>query len=185
MKTAASYFTENYASDFRKHGNHTLCGASLNTMMQRWRAGRFPHFPEYALCQFALNLHHQAMYTHCGAAHRAWQEYSAPFGDTRGCFSGHGLASHNPDAIMCFVQEPPWGSLKPVRYTREEVADYVEFFFGGYLRNFAGRPGAESFTREDYLRAVCADGDSKVSFAEPDGWSTVNVASLVTKDRHA
>ena len=47
MKPAASYFAENYASDFRKHGNHTLCGAPLAAMMEKWHAGRFPHFPEY------------------------------------------------------------------------------------------------------------------------------------------
>ena len=86
---------------------------------------------------------------------------------------------------MWFVQEPPWGSLKPVRHTREEVADYAEFFFGDYLRKFVGRPGAESFAREDYLRAVRADGDSIVSFAEPDGLSRINVLGLVMKDGHA
>jgi hypothetical protein len=86
---------------------------------------------------------------------------------------------------MRFVQEPPWGAVKPVRYTREEVADYAEFFFGDYLRKFVGRPGAESFAREDYLRAVRADGDSIVSFAQPDGLFRINVLGLVMKDGHA
>ena len=178
MKPAASYFAENYATDFRMHGGNSLCGFPLVTMMRNWRGGKFPHFPEYALCQFALNLHNQAFHAHSRNFHWCWLEWSAPFGDTRMCFSGHGLGSHNPDSIMRFVQAPFDRSWPPVRYEWTDVGDYMEFFFGQYLNAFAATFPEGSFSTSRYLQAVRSNWQCGVSLREANGWSRRNAASL-------
>ena len=178
MKPAASYFAENYAADFRSHGDDSLCGFTLMKMMRSWQGGQFPHFPEFALCQFALNLHNQAFYAHFRELRMLWLEYSAPFGDTRLCFSGHGLGSHNPDSIMRFVQAPLDRSLSPVQWTWEHVSDYAKFFFGDYLEVFAGTIPAGVFSANLYLRALRLDGDARVSLRIGDSWSCRNISNL-------
>jgi len=178
VKPAAEYFADNYAADFRMHGDDSLCGFTLIKMMKSWHGGRFPHFPEFALCQFALNLHNQAFYAHFRELRMLWREYSAPFGNTLLCFSGHGLGSHNPDSIMRFVQAPLDRSLPPVRWTWEHVSGYAKFFFGDYLEVFADAIPADVFSADLYLRALRLDGDARVSVRIGDGWSCRNISNL-------
>jgi len=179
VKPAAEYFAEDYVRDFTRHGHESLCGGPLRDMMRKWKSGRFPRFPEYALCQFALNLHNQAFHAFFPRSHGPWLAYSAPFGDTRRCFSGHGLAGHRPDAIMRFVQSPSDESPGVVRYTEAEIADYVGFFLGDYLRKFADRKSNEEFALRAYLAAIAADRECSVSLLTPDGYNEWNVTEYL------
>ena len=183
MQTAAKYFAEDYASDFKRHGGVSLCGASLSQMMRAAMSGNFLRFAEYALCQFALNLHNQAFHEHFPQLHGSWLAYSAPFGDTRLCFSGHGLASHCPDSILIYVQEPFDKAQNPVRYTKSELADFISFFFGDYLDLFLDGLGGGLCKPSDYLRAVSGDPDCRVSLLTPAGWKTSSVTAVLRESR--
>jgi len=179
VKPAAKYFAEDYARDFTEHGNESLCGGPLRDMMRKAKSGRFPGLAEYVLCQFALNLHNQAFHAHFPHFHREWQAYTGPFGDTRGCFSGHGLASHRPDAILWFVQKPFDDSLDPIRYTAGDLADFIRFFFRDYLRTFADRSSSSDFVPADYLATVATDVECCASLLTPDGWDERNVTTYL------
>lgn len=175
MKPAAKYFAEDYARDFAEHGNESLCGGPLRDMMRRAKSGRFPGFPEYALCQFALNLHNQAFHAHFPHIHRYWLTYAAPFGDTLRCCSGHGLASQKPDAILWFIQQPLDASLTPIHYAEDQLCDFISFFFRDYLQMFADSAPISDFVPADYLAAVAADVECCASLLTPDGWSGRNI----------
>lgn len=175
MKPAAKYFAEDYARDFTEHGSESLCGGPLRDMMRKAKSGRFPSFAEYALCQFALNLHNQAFHAHFPHLHRSWVTYAAPFGDTRRCFSGHGLASQQPDAILWFIQEPLDGSLTPIHYAEDELSDFISLFFCNYLQMFADCAPLSEFVPADYLAAIAADVECCASLLTPYGWSARNI----------
>jgi len=183
VKPATEYFSEDYLSDFKRHGGGSLCGASLSQMMRVAMRGHFPRLAEYALCQFALNLHNQIFFTHFPQLHGSWLAYSAPFGDTRICFSGHGLASHCPDSILIYVQEPFDKAQNPVRYTKSELADFISFFFGDYLDLFLDGLGGGLCKPSDYLRAVSGDPDCRVSLLTPAGWKTSSVTAVLRESR--
>lgn len=176
VKPAAKYFADDYARDFTEHGNESLCGGPLQDMMRKAESGRFPGFAKYALCQFALNLHNQAFHAHFPHLHRSWLTYAAPFGDTRRCFSGHGLASQKPDAILWFIQQPPDASLTPIYFAEDELGDSIRFFFRDYLQMFADSAPISDFVPADYLAAVAADAECCASLLTPDGWIERNIA---------
>jgi len=179
VKPATEYFAKDYLSDFKRHGGGSLCGSSLSQMMRAAMSGHFPRFAEYALCQFALNLHNQAFYTHFPQLHASWLAYSAPFGDTRMCFSGHGLSSHCPDSILIYVQEPFDRAPNPVRCTKSELADFIIFFFGDYLDLFVDGLGGGVCTPSDYLRAVEVDPDCTISLLTAAGWTKSSVTTVL------
>jgi len=178
MKPASQYFSEDYSEDFNLLGGDSLCGIGLVDMMRQPKRERFRGFPEFALCQFALNLHNQGIYSHCPQAHRAWRQYSARFGDTRLCFSGHGLGSHAPAAILNFVQAPIAPECSPVRYDWLEVADYIGYFFGDYLAGFADRNASSGFSTKGYRAALERDYECVAPILTEMGWESRHISSL-------
>ena len=185
MKPATDYFSQDYAADFELLGSDSMCGFNLMDMMSQPKRGRFRGFPEFALCQFALNLHNQAIYTHFRQLHFAWRGYVAPFGNTLLCFSGHGLGSHSPDSILRFVQAPIDRKLSPVRYDWPGVTDYVRYLLGDYLAAFlATLPGTE-FTPEQCVATLASDYDCRASVLTDSGWESRHVTSLLRATANA
>ena len=179
MMLARDYFARHYAADFALFGSKALCGAILSRVMREPKRGAFCGFSEFALCQFALNLHNQEFYDHFPQLHFAWREYSAPFGDVRLCSSGHGM-SHDPVSILRFVQSPPQGFRLPrVCYEWAVVTDFIRFFFGDYLAGFARSLVESEFTPERYIAAIAADFDCRAMILTPSGWESRDVTSLL------
>ncbi len=178
MKIASRYFSENYSEDYKLLGGDSLCGIGLIDMMRQPKRERFIGFPEFVLCQFALNLHNQAFYSHFPEVHLAWRRYSAQFGDTRLCFSGHGLGSHAPAAILNFVQSPSAPECSPVRYEWPGVADYIGYFFGEYLVGFAARIASSGFSTQGYRAALERDYECVAPILTNNGWESRHISRL-------
>jgi len=179
MIPATQYFSQDYSSDFELLGGESMCGFNLLDMMAQPKRSKFRGFPEFALCQFALNLHNQAFYTHFPRLHCSWRGYVAPFGNTLLCFSGHGLGSHAPDSILRFVQAPIDRDLPPVHYNWSEVFDYMQYFFGDYLSAFAATIQSSEFTRTNYLRLIASDLDCRASLLVEGRWESRHIADLL------
>lgn len=178
MKPANQYFSEDYPEDFKLLGEDSLCGIGLIDMMRQPKRGRFRGFPEFALCQFALNLHNQATYSHFPEVHLAWRQYSARFGNTLLCFSGHGLGSHAPAAILNFVQAPIAPECSSVRYDWAGVGDYIGYFFGEYLIGFADQNAGSGFSTEGYRAALQRDYQCVAPVLTGNGWECRHISSL-------
>jgi hypothetical protein len=84
------YFDHHYLKDFALFGGDSMCGASMSESLLPDRASRFAGIAEFVICQFELNLIHQAIFTHFGSLQPSWRRFSVPFANTQLCFSGHG-----------------------------------------------------------------------------------------------
>jgi hypothetical protein len=180
MTSAKDYFEQHYRTDFEQFGADSLCGANLAEIMRPDRRARFTGLAEFILCQFALNLLNQAIYTHLSQHRSAWRSFTAPFGNTLFCFSGHGMASHAPDSILRFAQSPMTGSLAaPISFSREQLADYSRYFFRDYVSHFADTLGDPSFTVDTFTLAISHDFDCRASLLTSSGWESSHVTELL------
>jgi hypothetical protein len=174
------YFESHYSADFALFGGDSMCGASMSESLLPARISRFVGIAEFVVCQFELNLLHQAIYTHFAPAHSAWRAFSAPFANTQLCFHGHGMGSHLPHAILRFAQEP-WirAECVPVILTWDMLADYSRFFLHDYVERFIITGGGGTLSHESFLEALSRDHDCMACLKTAAGWETRHVRDFL------
>jgi hypothetical protein len=176
----SQYFERNYPADFEVFGGDMMCGFSLTDALSPPKRARFAGLAEFVVCQFELNLLSQAIYTHSCAAYTAWRRFSAPFADTRLCFSGHGMGSHAPYSILRFAQQPMAApNTAPVKINWEILQDYTKCFLTDYVTRFIATATPANFSSGAFLQAIERDADCTACVLTPTGWDSKHVLKLL------
>ena len=182
----ADYLEQHYAVDFQVFGSDAMCGFSLSDSLRPPKRVRYRALPEFVVCQFALNLLNQAIYTHAGSFVSAWHHFSVPFADTHGCWSGHGLGSHVPYFILRFAQQPfAAADTVPVRLAWDIIRAYTTFFLDDYVSRFVRTEVGTGFPREAFLQAVAGDCDCTACVLAPSGWESKHVIEFLRHEHIA
>lgn len=180
------YFERDYLPDFEVFGGDMMCGISLGESLRPPKRARFVGLTEFVVCQFELNLLSQAVYTHSCSAYAIWRRFSAPFADTRLCFSGHGMGSHAPSSILRFAQQPfAAPNIAPVSLGWDILRDYTTFFLDDYVARFMASETGMEFSREAFLQAVARDHDCTAHVLTPSGWQSRHVIEFLGHEHTA
>lgn len=177
---AKEYFDQHYSADYEVFGSTAMCGFSLADSMNNPKRARLKSLAEFVVCEFELNLLHQAFYTHASSACYKWREFSAPFADTHGCSMGHGMANQFPYSILRFAQQPfADPHIAPISIGWEILSGYTKYFLDDYLLRFAQITNAAEFSCERFLSLIARDPDCVACVLSPSGWETKQVMEIL------
>lgn len=179
------YMSLHYQADFQTFGSTLMCGFSMADVLKNPKKKKMHGIVEFTLSQFGLNLLNQATHAHCPSHCYAWKQFSPPFADTHGCFSGHGMRSHIPHSILRFAQDPFFGSGAPpgIVLTWPQIEDYTTYFLRDMLEAFMRDPSGEGFPKELFYDSIQRDYDCIACCRTLEGWESRHVMSLINKTK--
>jgi hypothetical protein len=186
MTPPSEYMKLHYSEDYLTFGSDSMCGFSMADALRHPKRAKMHGIKEFTLSQFGLNLMNQAIHAHCPSHSFAWKQFSPPFADTHGCFSGHGMGSRIPHSILRFAQEPFFGrgDTLGIALNWGEIREYARHFLYDQLDAFMRTAEGADFPRDTFYAAVERDCDCTACCLTPDGWQSRHVISLTADAKH-